>query len=65
MSAGLLRSTTAATGFYVHNDGLQNQSVIYATTDLKQTGRAVLDGNELSPDGVLAVVETAVSPDGC
>jgi prolyl oligopeptidase len=51
--------------FYVHNDGLQNQSVIYATTDLKQTGRAVLDGNELSPDGVLAVVETAVSPDGC
>ena len=50
--------------FYTHNDGLQNQSVIFATTDPGAPGRVLLDPNTLSQDGTVALRETAVSDDG-
>jgi prolyl oligopeptidase len=33
--------------FYTHNDGLQNQEVIFATPDPKTPGRVLLDPNTL------------------
>ncbi len=50
--------------FYTHNDGLQNQSVIFATTDPATTGRVLLDPNTLSKDGTVALREIAISDDG-
>jgi prolyl oligopeptidase len=50
--------------FYTHNDGLQNQSVIFATTDPGTPGHVLLDPNTLSKDGTVALRETAVSDDG-
>jgi prolyl oligopeptidase len=50
--------------FYSHNDGLQNQSVVYVTTDPTSPGHVLLDPNTLSSDGTLALRETAVSADG-
>jgi prolyl oligopeptidase len=50
--------------FYTHNDGLQNQSVIFATTDPGAAGKILLDPNTLSNDGTIALRETAVSDDG-
>ena len=50
--------------FYTHNDGLQNQSVIFATSDPATPGHVLLDPNTLSKDGTVALRETAVSDDG-
>jgi prolyl oligopeptidase len=50
--------------FYTHNDGLQNQSVIFVTTDPATAGHVLLDPNTLSKDGTVALRETAVSDDG-
>jgi prolyl oligopeptidase len=50
--------------FYTHNDGLQNQAVIFVTTDPGTPGRILLDPNTLSQDGTVALRETAVSDDG-
>jgi prolyl oligopeptidase len=50
--------------FYTHNDGLQNQAVIFATTDPATPGHVLLDPNTLSKDGTVALRETAVSDDG-
>lgn len=50
--------------FYTHNDGLQNQSVIFATTDPGAAGKVLLDPNRLSKDGTVALRETAISDDG-
>ncbi len=50
--------------FYSHNDGLQDQSVLYATRDPKQPGRVLLDPNTLSADGTVALREMAISDDG-
>jgi prolyl oligopeptidase len=50
--------------FYTHNDGLQNQAVIFVTTDPGVPGRVLLDPNTLSKDGTVALRETAVSDDG-
>ena len=64
--------------FYTHNDGLQNQPVVFVMGD-KETqdavgapnpgkadppGRVLLDPNTLSADGTVALRETAVSADG-
>ena len=49
---------------YTHNDGLQNQAVIFVTTDPAKPGRVLLDPNTLSKDGTVALRETAVSDDG-
>jgi prolyl oligopeptidase len=50
--------------FYTHNDGLQNQAVIYVTPDPGTPGHVLLDPNILSKDGTVALRETAVSDDG-
>jgi prolyl oligopeptidase len=50
--------------FYTHNDGLQNQAVIFVTTDPAAAGRVLLDPNLLSKDGTIALRESAVSNDG-
>jgi prolyl oligopeptidase len=50
--------------FYTHNDGLQNQAVIFVTTEPNTPGHVLLDPNTLSKDGTVALRETAVSDDG-
>lgn len=49
---------------YAHNDGLQNQSVLFATRDPKDKGKVLLDPNTLSSDGTVSLRESAVSDDG-
>ncbi|MBV9390979.1 MAG: prolyl oligopeptidase family serine peptidase, partial [Verrucomicrobia bacterium] len=46
------------------NDGLQNQSVILTQNNLEDAPRVLLDPNQLSTDGTLAISDTAVSDDG-
>ncbi|MCP4004948.1 MAG: S9 family peptidase [bacterium] len=50
--------------FYSHNDGLQNQSVLYVAETLGGRARVLLNPNELSDDGTIALAGYAVSPDG-
>ena len=50
--------------FYTHNDGLQNQAVIFVSTDPGTPGHILLDPNTLSKDGTVALRETAISDDG-
>jgi prolyl oligopeptidase len=37
--------------YYFKNDGLQNQSVLYGSEDIKKEGEVVLDPNKFSEDG--------------
>jgi len=50
--------------FYTHNNGLQNQAVVYVSDDLDQAPRALLDPNTLSADGTIALSGAEVSKDG-
>jgi len=50
--------------FYFKNDGLQNQSVLYVLDRLDGTPRAILDPNQWSPDGTIALGGLDVSDDG-
>jgi prolyl oligopeptidase len=50
--------------FYTHNDGLQNQAVIFATSDADKPAHVLLDPNTLSKDGTIALRERAISSDG-
>lgn len=50
--------------FYSKNDGLQNQSVLFTTKDLKQEGTVLLDPNTLSKDGTVALKSRAISHNG-
>jgi prolyl oligopeptidase len=50
--------------FYTHNDGLQNQAVLFVTADPAAKGRVLLDPNTLSADGTISLREMAVSADG-
>lgn len=50
--------------FFAENTGLQHQSVLYEQTILGEAPRPVLDPQEISPDGAIAVQDFAVSPDG-
>jgi prolyl oligopeptidase len=49
---------------YRKNDGLQNQSVIYALKDLNETPQVLLDPNKMAADGTLAISSTAICDDG-
>lgn len=50
--------------FYYRNDGLQDQSVLYVTSDPQQVGKALLDPNTFSTDGTVSLARTAISPQG-
>ena len=50
--------------FFTRNDGLQNQSVVYTTTNLDAAPVVLLDPNGLSKDGTTALSGMAVSEDG-
>ena len=50
--------------FYARNDGLQNQSVIYTTTSLDSPAEVLIDPNNLSSDGTVALSGIQVSHDG-
>ncbi len=50
--------------FFVKNDGLQNQNVLYTMATQDAPPRLLLDPNELSPDGTVALICFVVSPGG-
>jgi len=50
--------------YYLKNDGLQNQSVLYVADSLDGPPRIVLDPNTWSEDGIVALAGLAASDDG-
>lgn len=50
--------------FYYHNDGLQNQDVLYIAASPSGPGEVFLDPNQLSADGTVSLSMFSVSPDG-
>jgi prolyl oligopeptidase len=52
------------TWFFTHNDGLQNQSVVFVMSDPAGAARVLLDPNTLSSDGTVSLREMAISADG-
>ncbi len=50
--------------FYLKNDGLQNQSVLYTLTSLDAEPRVLLDPNQFATDGTVALSGLSVSDDG-
>ncbi|MGA2708254.1 MAG: prolyl oligopeptidase family serine peptidase [Steroidobacteraceae bacterium] len=49
---------------FEHNDGLQNQSVLFTSADPSQAARVLLDPNSLSKDGTVAFKGADYSDDG-
>jgi len=50
--------------FWLRNDGLQNQSVLHVADSLEGTPRVLIDPNQFSADGTVAMADFEVSPDG-
>jgi prolyl oligopeptidase len=50
--------------FYTRNSGLQRQNVWYSRSTLNGAEQVVLDPNQLSPDGSIALSDFQPSPDG-
>lgn len=57
-------SRRAGRYFYTHNNGLQNQAVLYMAERLEDQPTVLLDPNRLSTDGTVALTGAEVSPDG-
>ena len=49
---------------YSHNDGLQNQSVLYKSTSLDAQREVLIDPNNLSEDGTVALAGNVLTKDG-
>ncbi len=50
--------------FYTHNSGLQNQAVLFVTSDPAKPGRVLLDPNTFSKDGTMALSGLSFTEDG-
>ena len=50
--------------YYLKNDGLQNQAVLYTMDSLRGKARVLIDPNKWSKDGTIALAGTAPSDDG-
>jgi prolyl oligopeptidase len=50
--------------FYTKNDGLQNQAVLYVADTYDADGRVLIDPNEWSEDGTIALANFSPSEDG-
>ncbi len=50
--------------FYLKNDGLQNQAVLYVADSYKAEGRVLLDPNQWSKDGTIALSGFSATDDG-
>ncbi|MDW8382636.1 MAG: prolyl oligopeptidase family serine peptidase [Verrucomicrobiota bacterium] len=50
--------------FFTKNDGLQNQSVLYVAEGLEASPRVLLDPNQWSADGTVALTGAAATEDG-
>ena len=50
--------------FYYKNDGLQNQNVLYVLNDLDDQPKTLIDPNQWSEDGTVALGGIAISKDG-
>lgn len=55
---------SAARYAYAQNDGLQNQAVVYLTDDPATEGRVLIDPNQWSDDGTIALAGYSASYDG-
>ena len=52
------------TYFYTHNDGLQNQSVLYKAGSLGASRQTLIDPNTLSEDGTIALADAVPNDEG-
>ncbi|MFQ5547233.1 MAG: prolyl oligopeptidase family protein [Woeseia sp.] len=59
-----LPTKKAARYFYWHNDGLQDQSVLYLTESLRGRPRVLIDPNKLREDATDSVGSVEISHDG-
>ncbi len=50
--------------FFTHNDGLQNQSVLYTADSLDAPRKVLIDPNKLSADGTVAMSSWEATRDG-
>ena len=50
--------------FYLKNDGLQNQAVLYVSDTCEAEGRVLIDPNKWSADGTIALQDFAASENG-
>jgi prolyl oligopeptidase len=49
--------------FHRHNSGLERQSPLYVRESMNAAPRMLIDPNQLSPDGSVALMQTVPSPD--
>ncbi|MGQ0766648.1 MAG: prolyl oligopeptidase family serine peptidase [Gemmatimonadota bacterium] len=61
---GLPRRLRNGVIFHTRNSGLQRQDVVVARSSAASPPRVILDPNELSPDGSVALAQYSPSPEG-